>query len=95
MIIYGISLVLVHSKKGLEMFEQIKEKCIYKKCEVEKCLQHNLKEPTRKPEKQEQFWKDYEKRGYSYIAKKYGVVGVKSVLKNKFQILMIKFGVRN
>lgn len=88
--ICGVSLLLINSEKGKEIFKELKEECKYKKCDVEKCLQHNLKQPTKRPQRQKEFWKDYEKHGYAYLAKKYGLVGIKSMAINKFQILLYK-----
>lgn len=84
----GISLMLIHSEKGLRIFREIEKQLSYKKTSIQDCLQHNLREPTRKPEKSERFWQDFQKHDYAYLAKKYGVVGAKSVLKNKMQVLL-------
>lgn len=60
----GVSLVLLHSKKGKELFDGICEQIEYRKSDVENCIQPNLKEPSKKPIKLEKFQMKYKKFGY-------------------------------
>ena len=67
----GISLVIINTRKGKYLFEKIKKDLDIYKINVADCLQLNLQQPTRKPSKREQFWHDYYKFGFKYIARKY------------------------
>ena len=51
------------------------------KSNVYDCLQPNLIRPTERPDKREQFWRDYYEKGFKYIAKKYGGYNFKSIIK--------------
>jgi len=61
----GISLVIINSKKGKDIFNQISEKfdllLINNK---EDCLQDNLKKPSGIPKEYEEVWQEYYKRNY-------------------------------
>lgn len=81
----GVSLVLINSSKGKEIFQQIRNELNIWESNIQDCLQPNLQCPTKKPEKREQFWQDYYKYGFDYIAKKYAgysfIDGVKRLIK--------------
>lgn len=68
----GVSLVIINTNKGKELFENIKKDIIYKKCNIYNNLQPPLKENWKYPKNREKFWKDYNKKGFKYILKKYG-----------------------
>ena len=59
----GNSLVLVHSKKGQDIFERIKENVEWVESNEVDCQQPNLMHPTKKSSRREQFWKTYNKHG--------------------------------
>ncbi|MBQ2932574.1 MAG: Coenzyme F420 hydrogenase/dehydrogenase, beta subunit C-terminal domain [Clostridia bacterium] len=73
----GVSLVLVSSDKGEKLFEEIKEQIVFEKSHIEDCLQPQLKEPSKPAAKRTKFWEDYRKRGYWYIATRYGGCGLR------------------
>ena len=77
----GISLVLLNSNKGLELFHKIKGRLEYKASPIEQCLQPQLIHPTAPSVNRERFWQDYQKHGYVYITKKYANVGFIAALK--------------
>lgn len=66
----GVSLVLVHTPKGKQVFDNISSKLVIRSVKKEDCLQMNLKEPTKKPSNRENFWKSYKKGGIKGIARK-------------------------
>jgi len=72
----GVSVVLLNTKKGFDFFEQVNSSIICQKSEIDSCLQPQLQFPTSKSSKREFFWNEYEKRGFKYIAKKYGTVSL-------------------
>lgn len=76
----GVNIVLVNTDNGEKIVNIInklanKNKAIViSKCNSNDYLkfQTNLNHPTVKPEKFEEFWKDYESYGFEYVLKKYG-----------------------
>ena len=77
----GVSLVLINTSKGKEIFEKAMNDLEVWKSNVYDCLQPNLIRPTERPDKREQFWRDYYEKGFKYIAKKYGGYNFKSIIK--------------
>ncbi len=66
----GISFVLVNSSKGQNVFENcndIKKQLV----SITDTDQPSLQKPAAIPEKYNAFWKDYRKKGFDYIVKKY------------------------
>lgn len=79
----GVSLILVNTKKGLELIEKttLLEKI---QISIEDCLQPQLQHPLTYTQNNIQFAIDYSKKGYKYIAKKYSDQGIKyKILKFK------------
>ena len=68
----GVSLVLVNNEVGEKILDEVKDKLIWRETRIEDSMQPPLKAPFPKPETREQFWKDFENKDFSYIAKKYG-----------------------
>lgn len=68
----GSSLVLVNNDKGMLAFESSMDRVKWQETRIEDSLQPPLKEPFPKPEFRERFWKDFNKKGFNYIAKQYG-----------------------
>jgi len=67
----GVSLILVHTEKGQEIFEAIKDKVEWSESNTADCLQPNLIKPTERSTRREEFWADYQNGGISFILKKY------------------------
>lgn len=68
----GTSLVLLNSQKGHNFFNEIKCKTQYIEVDKDKCLQPNLKSPSRKPYNYGEFWKIYSKVGLVGAGKYFG-----------------------
>ena len=68
----GVSLVLLNNETGEKILDEVKGKLIWRETRIEDSMQPPLKAPFPKPETREQFWKDFENKDFSYIAKKYG-----------------------
>lgn len=68
----GCSLLLVNTKKGLEIFEKRKEKLNYLATTQELCIQPNLQQPSHFDKQWADFEKLYEKQGFIAVSKKYG-----------------------
>jgi len=89
----GVSLVLINTIKGQDIFEKIKENIDFVQSNTKDCIQHNLKEPTFCPTKREQFWDDYQRFGFEFIAKKYAGYSIKERLKRLIIIVLKKLGI--
>ena len=73
----GVSLVLINDDKGVKVFDEIKDRIIWKETRLEDSMQPPLKAPFPEPENREKFWNDYRNKSFDYIAKKYGGIGLK------------------
>ena len=79
----GTSLFLIHTNRGEELFEKIKENLDYRLSNTQQCRQANLEAPTPVSKHRQKFWNDYKEKGIDYIMKKYGTVTLTSKVKNK------------
>ena len=79
----GTSVFLIHTDRGEELFNNIKENLEYRLSDTKQCRQANLKAPTPVSEHRQKFWKDYQRKGIDYIMKKYGTASLTSNVKNK------------
>ncbi|MGN1130317.1 MAG: Coenzyme F420 hydrogenase/dehydrogenase, beta subunit C-terminal domain [Ruminococcus sp.] len=79
----GVSLVLVNSELGFEFFDKVKNSIEYRESSIENSMQPALIKPTDKPDNREEFWDDYSKKSFKYIAKKYGNFSLTVRLKRK------------
>lgn len=71
----GVSLVLVNTEKGRELFEAVKERMTVIPAKLEDCLQPNLQHPSVIHPQRMSFECDYERKGFLYVMKKYGDMG--------------------
>lgn len=76
----GTSLLIINSKKGENILENIKNNIYLEESSVEKCLQPQLKYPSAENKNKLSFWNDYKKRGFHFVAKKYTIFGFKKRL---------------
>lgn len=69
----GVSLTLINTEKGKELFNEIKENLIYKECEISNAIKRNpnLSNPSSMPDTREEFWRDYFSKNFEYIIDKY------------------------
>ena len=89
----GVSLVIINTKKGNNLFEKSKKYFDYFEYDLFKYSQPRLEKPTKEPQNNTDLWKDYNKKGYKYVAKKYGgysfiknqLIKIKYLLKNKLE----------
>lgn len=80
----GISLVLLNTEKGKQVFETVKQDINTTSLSLRDCLQQNLLSPTLPHPKRDKFEKDYAKHGFEYVAKRYGDIGWRHQLKAWF-----------
>lgn len=67
----GVSLILVNTPKGKELFTQISTRIDCIEAKQEAFMQPNLIHPTKEHPKRDYFEKMYAKKGFEYIYKKY------------------------
>lgn len=90
----GVSLVLINTLKGKELFESIKNSIIYIESDTERCMQKNLKTPTLCPEGRDLAWEHFKKYGFEGIAKKYGGYNLKSAFKGRIKSIISRTIIR-
>ena len=88
----GVSLVLVNSKAGNEMFETVSEQLEYRSCRIENSMQPPLKAPFAAPADRAQFWLDMDSKPFSYIAKHYGTIPFSQKLRRKLKRILKSHG---
>lgn len=67
----GVSLILVNTEKGLNIFNRIKSKMVIIPAKPENCLQPNLMHPSSIHPKRLQFEHEYVNYGFNYVLNKY------------------------
>ena len=73
----GVSLILANAPKGYEVIESVVESLredeLIRKCVDDSFLkyQHNLNSATEKPTIYDEFWIDYNERGFDFVIRKY------------------------
>lgn len=62
----GVSLFIISSEKGLELFNNVKDNCDCREVNIQDCTKANpnLRRTTFKPNDREDFWQMYYKRGF-------------------------------
>lgn len=90
----GVSLVITNTKKGSEIFENIKENIKYIERNIEEAKEKNpnLVKPTECPDNREKFWEEYEQNGIEYILKKYGRYNFKCITRDYIKRMLNKIG---
>jgi coenzyme F420-reducing hydrogenase beta subunit len=71
----GVSLVLINSLKGQELFNNISKNLHRRESNTRDCLQHNLHTPSQPSPRRDEFWQDYKDKGFEYVLKKYAGYG--------------------
>lgn len=67
----GVSIAIVHTNSGTELFEQAKRNMVWKETDVSKSLQDNLIRPTAYSPQRERFMKYYKRNGFEKTFKLY------------------------
>lgn len=89
----GVSLVITHSNKGLEIFNEVKKAIDYRESNREDCLQPRLTTPQVRPKDRDSFWRDINQKGLEYCEKRYFEyysVPLKVKIKNSIKKLIRK-----
>lgn len=80
----GVNLVLINSKKGQQLFNEIKSDVIFIQANIEQIIQPNLLAPTKAHPLRSCFEQDYIKYGFKYVGRKYIGIGL------RWKLLQIK-----
>lgn len=72
----GLSLILVNSEKGKELFSDISADMTCKPEDIEDLMQPCLREQFPVPEDRDLFWQEFRKKSFVYIARKYADYGL-------------------
>lgn len=86
----GVSVVLINSDKGEYLYKLIKNDVWSKQSSLKECMQPSLYQNVKMPEKRTEFWKDYYRCGFNYIANKYGGCSITSCIKRKIKEIVLK-----
>ena len=77
----GVSLIILNTQKGKEIFKELEfPQCIQIK--KEECIQNSLKKSSLTSKYRNIIFKELDKYGYEYIAKKYGEYNMLGYIKN-------------
>ena len=90
----GVSLVLLNTEQGQRIFEEIGDQLLYEVSSVDDAMQRNLQRPTPPSPKREQFWLEFESKGYKYVARKYTTYGIRNRFKQHvLKPILVKLGI--
>lgn len=67
----GVSLVMVNTEKGKQIWEMARDDLDVEECTGYPYRHSRMQTPTAKPKQYDEFWQDYRDRGFDYIMKKY------------------------
>ena len=84
----GTSLFLIHTEKGMELFDSVKDKLEFRVSNRQDCWQFNLEKPTQHAVDRVDFWRDYRKKSIDYVMEKYGTSNFKRKLQRKLRSLL-------
>lgn len=82
----GVSLLLINTEKGKELFKAINKRLYIFQAKLEDCLQPNLKQASVLNPKSQEFERFYNKYGFKYVLKKY----TNFKLNEKMRIFILK-----
>ena len=82
--------MILHTLKGKEIFNNVKEKLEYLEIDKEVCRQPNLEKPTKPAEDRELFWDEYRRMGAPIVIAKMGKISLKDKIKKRVKIVLEK-----
>lgn len=83
----GVSLVLCNTEKGRIMFEAVKNQMHTIPAELKNCLQPNLQHPSEIHSNRMDFERDYTRKGFLFVMKKYGNLGWRYQIQKNIQAI--------
>ena len=84
----GNSLLLIHTDRGKELFENVNDKIDYRLSDKKQCWQINLERPTPISKHRKKFWNDYKSKGIDFVTKKYGNISIIRKVKYKLSAII-------
>lgn len=78
----GVSLFIINTQKGEELWENIKNKFDYIKSNANECMQPVLQYPQPESVDRKQFWLDYKKKGFDKVIQQRYNISNRILLKN-------------
>ena len=85
----GVSFVMLNSDKGKALFDTVNSDCEYIPVNVEDTKQPHLYRPISRPDKTDQFWLEYTKKGFKYVIYKYCHAGpIRRAISNLYRLIM-------
>lgn len=78
----GCSLLFINTIKGQILLNKISNNLFLLKSDKEKSVQPNLESPSVLDKKNTDFKIDFQRRGFKYVAKKYGNIGWRYLINN-------------
>lgn len=73
----GVNLCLINSDKGVKLFDKMKDSIASIPCDLTEILQPQLQKPMVANPKRLSFEDDFSRKGFGYVGKKYGDLGLK------------------
>lgn len=86
----GISLVLVNTSRGKELWEAAKDEVDHVDVTGYPFRHSRMRTPTEKPESYDRFWEDYEREGFVFCAEKYAASPERENVAKKFIKRLLK-----
>ena len=76
----GVSFLAINSKKGLHLFDQIKDRVLFEERSIELAVprQINLRQALDKPKEYDSFWQEYKTKGAPATLRHYTTFGLKN-----------------
>lgn len=89
----GVSLLLIHSDKGRDYFDLFSKDFDYIETSIEDCLQPQLIRPSIRADARSEFWEDYDKRGISFVMRKYGNISIFEKMKYRIRGFLTRINI--
>ena len=89
----GVSLVIINTTNGKEMFESVKEDIFIQNSSKKECIQPNLIKPSKVIGDRNLFWNEFDKHGIEFVINKYGKEKISKEFKDYNIRLLKKLGV--
>jgi coenzyme F420-reducing hydrogenase beta subunit len=86
----GVSLVLINSSMGQELFHNISKDIYCRESNTTDCLQSNLHAPSQLSPRRDKFWQDFQNKGFEYVLKEYAGYSLRIKIKIFIKRLLAK-----
>lgn len=86
----GVSLVLINTERGLSFFEKVKDELNWFTTSIENSMQPAFRDFWSIPKTRDTFWKEYNNKDFSFIARKYGGFGIVAHTRKKVAHYLVR-----